>query len=390
MPCYVLFHVKGFFDLLKRGVLVMEPDIGYMQQALELAKKGIGHVNPNPLVGSVIVKDGKIIGEGYHQKYGGPHAEVNAFASLEESPVGATMYVTLEPCSHYGKTPPCVDAVIKSGVTRVVVASLDPNPLVAGRSITKMQAAGIDVEIGVLKEECDELNAVFFHYITKKKPYVVMKYAMTSDGKIATHTGSSRWITGESARTKVHEDRHLYSGIMVGVGTVIADDPMLDCRIKGGRNPIRIICDTTLRTPHNSRIIETAESIRTILITACTDEIKHQLYISVGCRIMTVPLKDAKLDLQVAMRILAEEGIDSILLEGGATLNASALDAGIVNKVQTYIAPKLFGGASAPTPIAGRGVNHPDQAYILKNRKITILGEDILIESEVAKCSQEL
>ena len=213
---------------------------------------------------------------------------------------------------------------------------------------------------------------------------------MTSDGKIATHTGASRWITGEEARKKVHEDRHLYSGIMVGVGTVIADDPMLDCRIKDSKNPIRIICDTTLRTPAGSRIIKTAKQIPTTLLTACTDATRCQQYIDSGCRIIKVPLIDSKLDLHIAMQLLAEEGIDSILLEGGATLNASALEAGIVDKVQTYIAPKLFGGRTAPTPIAGLGVEHPEQAYMLKNRKITILGEDILIESEVVECSQEL
>ena len=365
-------------------------DIEYMKQALELAKKGRGFVNPNPLVGSVIVKDKKIIGEGYHQEYGGSHAEINALASLKESPTGATMYVTLEPCSHYGKTPPCVDAVIKSGISRVVVASLDPNPLVAGRSMAKMQEAGIDVELGVLKAECDELNAVFFHYITNKTPYVVMKYAMTLDGKIATHTGESKWITGEAARKKVHEDRHLYSGIMVGIKTVITDDPMLDCRIEGGRNPIRIICDTALRMPTYSRIFKTARQVKTILITACTDEKKKQLYKDAGCQVMRVPLKDNRLNLKVAMKILAENHIDSILLEGGATLNASALEAGIVNKVQTYVALKLFGGQDAPTPIAGLGVAHPKQAYMLKKKKIMILGEDILIESEVVKCSQEL
>ena len=365
-------------------------DIQYMKRALELAKKGIGAVNPNPLVGAVIVKEGKIIGEGYHQVYGGSHAEMNAFDSLVVLPVGATLYVTLEPCSHKGKTPPCVDAIIEKGLARVVVASLDPNPLVAGRSITKMQEAGIEVEVGVLKAECDALNAVFFHYITHQTPYVVMKYAMTSDGKIATYTGKSRWITGELARKKVHEDRHFYSGIMVGVWTVIADDPMLDCRIAGGRNPIRIICDTTLRTPLNSRIIQTANTIQTILVTACADETQHQPYIAAGCQVMRVPLKADKLDLQGTMKKLAKMGIDSLLLEGGATLNASALSAGFVKKVQTYLAPKLFGGADAPTPIAGVGVAHPKQAYVLKNRKITLLGEDILIESEVDTCSQEL
>ena len=365
-------------------------DIGYMQRAFELAKKGMGHVNPNPLVGAVIVKENNIIGEGYHQKYGEPHAEVNAFTNLCQPPTNATMYVTLEPCSHYGKTPPCVDVIIKNKIARVVIASLDPNPLVAGCGIAKMQEAGIEIEVGILKDECDELNAPFFHYITQKTPYVVMKYAMTSDGKIATHKGESRWITGAEARKKVHEDRNRYTAIMVGVGTVIADDPILNCRIKNGRDPIRIICDTTLRTPINSRIIETAGRIPTILLSAATDKTKHQAYTGAGCQIIPVPIKNNKLDLRSAMTILAKQGIDSILLEGGATLNASALESGIINKVQTYIAPKLFGGASAPTPIAGLGVAHPNEAYILKNRKITTLGEDILIESDVVKCSQEL
>jgi len=367
-------------------------DSQYMKRALELAQKGIGHVNPNPLVGAVIVKNGKIIGEGYHEKYGEPHAEVNAFKSLKESPTGATMYVTLEPCSHYGKTPPCVDAVIKSGVSRVVVASLDPNPLVAGRGIIKMQEAGIEVEVGVLKEEADALNVVFFHYITTMMPYIIMKYAMTADGKIATHTGASRWITGEIARHRVHEDRKRYTAIMVGVGTVLADDPMLDCRIEGGRNPIRIICDTHLRTPLNSKIVTTATVIPTLIATTSDDTKKVSEFTEKGCQILSISTKSERIDLNLLMTLLGERGIDSILLEGGATLNASALEAGIVNKVQTYIAPKLFGGISAPTPIAGTGVATPDEAYILKNQKITILGSDILIESdieEVQPCSQE-
>jgi len=360
-------------------------DIQYMKQALELAKKGTGYVNPNPLVGAVIVKNEKVIGEGYHEKYGGPHAEINAFASLKESSTDATMYVTLEPCSHYGKTPPCVDAVINAGIARVVIASLDPNPLVAGRSILKMQEAGIEVKVGILKEEADELNAVFFHYITTKTPYVIMKYAMTADGKIATHTGASRWITGEVARSQVHEDRHRYAAIMVGVGTVLADDPMLNCRIAGGNNPIRIICDSHLRTPLDSKIVTTAQEIPTIIATTSEDRQKCHEFSAKGIQILSVTKKGEKIDLNLLMTKLGEQGIDSILLEGGATLNASALASGIVNKVQTYIAPKLFGGIAAPTPIGGTGVAHPKDAYLLKNTKITILGEDLLIESEVSK-----
>jgi len=365
-------------------------DIIYMERALALAKKGVGHVNPNPLVGAVIVKDDIVIGEGYHECYGDAHAEVNAFKNCRESPAGATMYVTLEPCSHYGRTPPCVDAIIEKKIARVVIGSVDPNPLVAGRSVTKMKEIGIEVEIGVLERECNELNTIFFHYITHKKPYVVMKYAMTADGKIATRTGKSKWITGEKARKRVHEDRNLHTGIMVGVGTVIADDPMLDCRLEEGRNPIRILCDTTLRTPITARVIQTASEIPTILATTCADIAKHRPYLDQGCQIMVVSEHDGTIDLKRLMMQLGEAGIDSILLEGGATLNASALKADIVQKVQTYIAPKLFGGASAPTPVAGLGVDHPDQAYLLKNSKTTILGEDILIESEVEKRVEEV
>lgn len=376
--------VKYLYGFYFEGVLVqIMNDIDYMLRSLELAKLGSGKVNPNPLVGSVIVKDGTIIGEGYHEIYGGPHAEVNAFNSCTESPVGATIYVTLEPCSHVGKTPPCVDKVIASGVKRVVIGSFDPNPLVAGRGIAKLEAAGITVEIGVLKAECDELNAPFFHYITNKTPYIIMKYAMTTDGKIATHTGASRWITSETARKLVHTDRGRYAGIMVGVGTIVADDPMLDCRIEGGTNPIRIICDTTLRTPISARVVTTAKQVPTFILTSNSNTETYRPYEQSGCIVLNIPEKNGHLDLEIAAAVLGERGIGSIILEGGATLNASALDAGIIQKVQAYIAPKIFGGSSAPGPVAGVGIIVPDEAYRLKNRKITVLEEDILLEYDV-------
>ena len=365
-------------------------DITYMKMALTLAKKGIGRVNPNPLVGAVIVKDGLVIGEGYHEHYGAPHAEVNAFKGCRESAVGATLYVTLEPCSHFGKTPPCADLIVESGVAKVVIGSRDPNPLVAGRGIKKLRDADISIIEDVLASECDALNEVFFHYVTKQTPYVVMKYAMTMDGKIATHTGASRWITSETARKRVHEDRNRYCAIMVGVGTVLADDPMLDCRIDGGRNPIRIICDTNLRTPLDSRVVSTAKEIRTLIVTASEDFNRWNEYSDKGCEMVGIGKEGDHLDLQLLMYPLGELNIDSILLEGGATLNSSALEAKIVSKVQTYIAPKMFGGLSAPTPVAGLGVESPNDAYMLKNSKITTLGGDILIESEVEyPCSQE-
>ena len=235
-------------------------DKDYMRLALQLAKKGCGWTSPNPMVGAVVVKEGRIIGQGWHQRYGQAHAERNALASCTEDPQGATMYVTLEPCCHYGKQPPCVDAILDAGIHRVVVGSADPNPLVAGKGIAILRAHGIDVTENVLQEECDALNKVFFHYITTKRPFVSMKYAMTMDGKIATYTGASKWITGEIARTHVQRQRHRFRGIMVGVGTILADDPLLTCRIEGGRDPVRIICDTHLRTPLQSQVVTTAKT----------------------------------------------------------------------------------------------------------------------------------
>lgn len=360
----------------------------YMKIALDLAMKGCGFVNPNPLVGAVIVKDNEIIGEGYHEAYGMLHAERNAIKNCRKSPRGSTIYVTLEPCCHYGKTPPCTQAIIEAGISKVVIGSLDPNPLVRGKGIEELRNKGIEVIEGVLKEECDSINEVFFHYIKTKTPYVVMKYAMTMDGKIATYTGKSKWITCNSSRKKVHEDRHRYSGIMVGVSTVLQDDPMLDCRIENSKNPVRIVCDTNLRTPIDSKIINTANKIPTIIATCENDEYKQKLYKDKGCKIIVVSKKNNHVDLKELMKKLGEENIDSILLEGGGTLNWSALNSGIVNKVQAYIAPKIFGGIDAKTPVLGIGVDSPDNSFYLSNSKIIRIDEDILIESEVVqKCS---
>lgn len=362
---------------------VQNEDSHYMQLALELAQKGYGSVNPNPMVGAVIVKNGKIIGRGYHEKYGEPHAERNALANCTASPQGATIYITLEPCCHFGKTPPCTEAIIENGISKVVIGSGDPNPLVAGKGIKMLRQQGIEVIEGVLEKECGELNEVFYHYITTKTPYVVMKYAMTMDGKTATYSGKSKWITGEAARQKVHQDRHRYAAIMVGVGTVLADDPQLTCRMENGKNPVRIICDTHLRTPHHAGIIATAKDVPTIIATACTDQERQKPYTDKNCKIIAVSKKDGHVDLNELMIKLGEEKIDSILLEGGSILNWSALQNGIVNKVQAYIAPKLFGGLGAKTPVAGLGAENPDNAFFLTNTTITMLGDDILIESRV-------
>ncbi len=375
---------------LRKGVKKMT-DRDYMLQAIELAKGGLGWTSPNPLVGAVIVKDGRIIGEGYHERCGKLHAERNAIASLTESAEGATLYVTLEPCCHYGKTPPCTEAILEQKIARVVIGSRDPNPLVAGKGAAILRAAGVRVEEDFMREECDALNPVFFHYITKKTPYVVMKYAMTADGKIAARTGDSKWITGESARKKVQELRHQYMGIMAGIGTVLADDPMLNVRIPGLKSPVRIICDSGLRIPMDSQIVKTAKEYRTIVAYAgehfgegCkeAEEKEEQLH-TAGVETVSVPDADGRVDLRKLMEYLGKQGIDSVLLEGGGTLNDAALSAGIVNEICAFIAPKIFGGAGAKTPVSGIGVAHPAEAVKLTLRQMETIGDDLMLRYSV-------
>ena len=366
-------------------------DQNYMLQAIQLAKQGEGWTNPNPMVGAVIVKNGRIIGKGYHKKCGELHAERNAIASLTESAEGATIYVTLEPCCHYGKTPPCTEAIIEQKIKRVVIGSRDPNPKVSGKGIKMLQEAGIEVIEDFMREECDRLNPVFFHYITTKTPYVVMKYAMTLDGKIATKTGESKWITGEAARAEVQHMRHRYMGIMAGIGTVLADDPMLNVRVEGWKSPIRILCDSGLRIPLDGQIVKSAGKYRTIVAYADSEntEAKRKRLHEMGVETICCPDENNQVDLKKLMRYLGEEGIDSILLEGGGTLNDSALRAGIVQEVQAFIAPKLFGGMNSKTPVEGIGVRFPSEAVKLKCTDICQIGEDIRITCQVCGKEQE-
>lgn len=358
----------------------------YMRLAIALAAKGVGAVNPNPLVGAVIVKDGHIIGQGYHVRYGELHAERAAFANLTESAEGAEMYVTLEPCCHYGKQPPCVEAIVEHGIAKVYVGSDDPNDKVSGKGIEYLRSHGIEVETHMLKEECDRLNHVFFHYITTKTPYVLMKYAMTMDGKIAAYTGASKWITGSEARQRVQETRNEYTGIMVGIGTVLADNPMLTCRLEGGRNPIRIVCDTKLQIPYESNLVQTARDIPTIVVygelTEENQDIEDKIIRleEMGVKMLPVELKCGHINLETLMRLLGERQIDSILLEGGGILNYSAVTAGIVNEVHAYIAPKILGGSSAPTPVEGQGVEKPDMAAMFRLKDMETIGDDVLLK----------
>ena len=361
-------------------------DCEYMHEALRLAERGMGFASPNPMVGAVIVRDGEIIGRGYHKKYGDLHAERDAFAYCDSRGIdckGADMYVTLEPCCHHGKQPPCTETIIAHGIRKVFIGSSDPNPLVAGKGTAILREHDIEVTEGVLKGECDRLNEIFFHYITTGLPFVTMKYAMTMDGKIACYTGESKWITGETARLHVQHERLRHSAIMVGVGTVLADDPMLTCRVENGRDPYRIICDSSLRTPLESNIVRTAKDVPTIIAAARTSD-RFKEYEALGCEVIECGDEThERVDIVRLMKILGGRKIDSILLEGGYTLNWSALNAGIVNKVQTYVAPKIFGGKDAPSPVGGLGAPAPDRAFMLEAPEISHFGEDIMIESRV-------
>lgn len=352
--------------------------IFFMKRALELAEKGMGYTSPNPMVGCVVVKDGKIVAEGYHERCGGYHAERNALLSCDEDVSGAELYVTLEPCCHYGKTPPCTEIIIEKGIKKVYVGSMDSNPLVGGKGVKILKDAGIQVECGILKKECDRLNEVFFHYIQKKTPFVVMKYAMTLDGKIASYTGDSKWVTGESARNHVQLLRKKYSGILVGIRTVKEDNPMLNCRIEEGCDPVRIICDSNLSISLDSEIVKTGKNIKTIIAYAKENKEKITALEKENITLIQAE-RNGKVDLKSLLKQLGEMGIDSVLVEGGGEIHGAFLEENLVNKVYAYIAPKVVGGATAKTPVGGIGLKTMEDAKKLKNVQIEQLGKDILI-----------
>lgn len=374
-----------------------------MRRAIELAKKGGGYVHPNPMVGCVIVNDSEIIAEGYHEKYGEFHAERNALLHCQSETKGASLYVTLEPCCHYGKTPPCTEIIIEKGIKKVFVGILDPNPLVAGKGVKILQDAGIEVEVGLCEDEIRELNKVFLKYITTKRPYVIMKTAMTLDGKIAAYTGDSKWVTNDESRKMVHELRSEFSGVIVGIGTVLADDPMLNVRLDGNpHQPIRIVVDSNLRIPVDSQLVKTAKEYRTIIATqkphaeiAENAEIDdHKLLArkranlaELGMGIIECQSINNHVDINDLMTKLGAMGIDSLLLEGGGTINAAFLEAGCVDEVWAFIAPKIIGGEGAKTPVSGKGIEKMSDAIQLQNIDIQNINGDILIKGKI--CSRE-
>ena len=349
-----------------------------MRRAVELAKRGIGFVDPNPLVGAVIVKNGHVIGEGYHARYGELHAERSALENCTDDPAGADIYVTLEPCCHHGKQPPCTDALIAAGIRNVYVGSADPNPLVAGKGIAILRENGINVVENVLRDECDALNDIFFCYITRGRPYVILKTAMTIDGRTATRTGDSKWITNELSRAHVHMTRKRAAAIMTGINTVLLDDPMLNCRAAEPSNPVRVICDSRLRIPIDSRIMKTAHEIPTIIAATSRDEEKIKKIRAAGAEVIIT--SGERVELAALMRELAERKIDSVLVEGGATLHGAMLDLGLCDLLQVYIAPKIIGGVDARPAIGGRGVELMRDAQKFTAPEITRFDDDVLLE----------
>lgn len=363
-------------------------DVDYMKQALTLAKKGDGYVAPNPMVGAVIVKNDTIIGVGYHQRFGEAHAEVNAIENATESVAGATMYVTLEPCSHFGKTPPCSQLIIDNKIARVVISSQDPNPLVSGNGIQQLLQAGIDVKTGVLDDDNKILNKTFFKYIKDKKPYVVLKTAMTLDGKIATTDKQSKWISNTDSRAFVHELRHSLQAIMVGSNTVKQDNPLLTARrnAKDSEQPIRIVMDSKLSIDMKSTLIQTAKTIPTIVVTTYqAPHAKIKKLEALGVTLLVVNAKEKYVDFHDAIDQLGKIGISSILLEGGSTLAFSALQAGVVDEVYTFIAPKIFGGKQAPTAVGGDGVKEVENAFELSLKEIKQFAGDVCLIYDVVK-----
>ncbi len=353
----------------------------YMRRALELAASAAGHTSPNPMVGCVVVKEGRIVAEGCHERYGEFHAERNALTRCSEDVSGAELYVTLEPCCHHGKTPPCTDIIIEKGIGSVYVGAMDSNPKVAGKGVRILRDHGIRVETGILEEECQKLNEIFFHYITAGLPFVAMKYAMTLDGKIASCSGDSRWVTGEKAREHVHTLRNKYSGILAGVDTVLADDPMLNCRMEGGVDPVRIICDSGLRISLDCQLIKTAGKIRTMIACSeerATDVKKEEKIKTTGVELIKTTGAD-QVNLRQLFQILGEKKIDSVLVEGGGRIHGSLLEAGLVNRVYAYVAPKLIGGEKARSPVEGKGLEKMAQAKKLRDIEILSLGEDICV-----------
>lgn len=361
----------------------------YMRQALALACLAEGDTSPNPMVGAVIVSaDGEVVGEGYHHKAGEPHAEINALKEAKKLARGGTIYVTLEPCSHFGRTGPCCEAIIAAGLRRVVAAIEDPNPQVAGNGFQRLRAAGIEVTVGVCEEEARLLNEKFFHWITTRRPFISLKYAMTLDGKIATRTGDSKWITGEDARAYGHYLRKTHDCILVGKNTVLADDPELTTRLVAGKNPLRIVLDSNCELPLTAKVLDGAAATLLVVsdsLTGAKQTKLEALQALPEVEVLQLPSTGGKLSVAALVAELGRRSLTSILVEGGSTVHGDFLETGLVDRIYAFIAPKLIGGREALSPVGGRGLALMEDCYLLRDVETLPLGADVLLTGRVER-----
>ncbi len=374
---------KGVIVLMERGF--SPGDYEHMRRALRLAERGRGSAHPNPLVGAVLVKDGKVIGEGWHAYPGGEHAEVAALRSAKETAEGATLYVTMEPCNHWGRTPPCTEALLRSGIRRVVFAREDINPAVRGGGASYLRERGIEAEGGLLEEKAGEINRDWEKFVTTGMPFVTVKVAMTADGRIAARDGSSRWITGEKSRRKVHLMRRAADAVLTGIGTVLADDPELTVRkvpLRGARPPLRVVVDSRLKMPEGANLAS-GDPPTLIFTTPDHDRHKAEALRRKGVEVVEVKGGDSGVDLKMVLRFLGERGVVDLLVEAGARLNASLLEAGLVDRLMLFVAPRVFGGTEALPWIGGKGAEKPDEAMAFRWKRAVRVGEDLLLEGRI-------
>lgn len=355
----------------------MDKDKSYMKSVIELAEKGMGRVNPNPMVGCIIVKNKKIVGKGYHKYFGAPHAEIEALSKAEKLVRGSTMYVNLEPCCHYGKTPPCSKAIIKAGIRKIIIAMKDPNPLVNGKGIKELRRNNIEIKTGVLEEEARKLNKGYIRYINKKKPFVILKTAVTLDGKIATVTGDSKWISSEQSRDYVHKLRSQVDAVLVGINTVLRDDPELTSR-RNKKNPIRIVLDTYLSIPLDAKVLD--KKANTVIVTGSHENRKIGLLKNKGVKVIGLDSTNGRIKLKQLIEELGKMSITTLLVEGGGDIYTSFLEQNMVDKVLFFIAPKIIGGKKAITPFKGKGISRISNAIKLKDISIRRFGNDILVQ----------
>lgn len=358
-------------------------DEKWMKQVLRLAARGKGRTSPNPMVGAIVVKEGRAIGKGYHARAGEAHAERVALEKAGVDARGSSLYLNLEPCTHYGKTPPCAPFVIESGVREVVIGMEDPNPLVKGRGIEALRKAGIEVRLGILETESKKLNEAFCKYILNKKPFVILKAAATLDGKIATRSGDSQWISHETSRDLVHKLREEVDGVVVGIGTVIKDDPLLTARSRRGRDPYRIVLDSKLRIPENAQVIGASPSRTIVVTTEVAPRDKVERLEKRGVQVLILEAVQGRVDLKTCLSKLGEMGMMSLLVEGGSGVNGSFLDQGIVDKFMLFLSPRFVGDPEALGIFSGRGVENLKEATHLKEVKVRRVDIDILVEGYV-------